>query len=37
MMLQVGSKYTRDEIHELLGGDKQSYLPQKNGKLFVVA
>lgn len=28
-----GESYTRDHIHEILGGEKVSYLPQKNGKI----
>jgi hypothetical protein len=30
-MFNVGSEYTRDEIHAQVGGSKQSYLPTKNG------
>jgi hypothetical protein len=28
-----GESYTRDRIHEVLGGEKVSYLPQKDGKI----
>ncbi len=28
-----GESYTRDHIHEILGGEKVSYLPQKNGTI----
>ncbi len=28
-----GESYTRDHIHEILGGEKVSYLPQKDGKI----
>jgi 5-methylcytosine-specific restriction protein A len=28
-----GESYTRDHIHEVLGGEKVSYLPQKDGKI----
>jgi len=28
-----GESYTRDHIHEILGGEKVSYLPQKEGKI----
>ena len=31
--LKIGHSYTRDEIHELLGGDKQSYLPHVGGRI----
>jgi Domain of unknown function (DUF6697) len=30
-MFKVGSEYTRDQIHEHLGGSKQSYLPMVAG------
>ena len=30
-MFTIGSEYTRDEIHENLGGSKQSYLPTVAG------
>ena len=29
----VGESYTRDHIHDVLGGEKVSYLPQKEGKI----
>lgn len=32
-MFNVGSEYTRDYIHDRLGGSKQSYLPTKSGKV----
>jgi hypothetical protein len=32
-MFNVGSEYTRDEIHELLGGSKQVYLPTVAGQV----
>ena len=28
-----GESYTRDRIHEVLGGEKVSYLPQRDGKI----
>ena len=28
-----GGSYTRDHIHDVLGGEKVSYLPQKDGKI----
>lgn len=28
-----GESYTRDHIHEILGGEKVSYLPQRDGKI----
>lgn len=28
-----GESYTRDRIHEMLGGEKLSYLPQKDGRI----
>jgi HNH endonuclease len=31
--LKIGTPYTRDEIHDLLGGDKQSYLPHVGGRI----
>ena len=31
MMLEEGSYYTRREIHDLLGGEVQTYLPAKDG------
>lgn len=33
MTFQVGNKYKYDEIHEVLGGDRQFYLSQTNGKI----
>lgn len=33
MSFEKGRTYTRDEIHAVLGGDKQSYLPRKNGRV----
>lgn len=30
-MFEIGSEYTRDEIHTQLGGSKQSYLPTVGG------
>ena len=33
MPLIPGESYTRDHIHEILGGEKVSYLPQKDGKI----
>ena len=32
-MLKVGNWYTRQEIHDLCGGEIQSYLPQVKGKI----
>ncbi|MEI8345471.1 MAG: hypothetical protein WCG06_05305 [Candidatus Omnitrophota bacterium] len=32
-MFELNKPYTRDEIHDLLGGSKQSYLPTANGKV----
>lgn len=32
-MFDVGREYTRDEIYDIVGGSKQSYLPTKNGKV----
>lgn len=29
-MFKIGERYTRDEIHDQVGGSKQSYLPTKN-------
>ncbi len=29
----LNKTYTREEIHEMLGGDMQSYLPHKDGKV----
>lgn len=33
MTFKRGSTYTRNEIHDVLGGDKQSYLPRKSGRV----
>jgi hypothetical protein len=30
-MFTLGQEYTRDEIHERVGGSKQSYLPTRDG------
>ena len=35
-MFKTGSVYTRDEIHEKLGGGKQTFLPTKNNKVVCV-
>jgi hypothetical protein len=35
LMFNIGSEYTRDEIHNLLGGSKQSYLPTLSGRVVV--
>ncbi len=32
-MFNVGSDYTRDYIHDRLGGSKQSYLPTTSGRV----
>jgi hypothetical protein len=32
-MFQVGSEYTRDQIHAHCGGSKQSYLPTVKGQV----
>jgi hypothetical protein len=32
-MFVLGEIYTRDQIHEELGGSKQSYLPNVNGRV----
>lgn len=32
-MFEIGCEYTRDEIHENLGGSKQSYLPTVLGRV----
>jgi hypothetical protein len=31
MNFVLGQTYTRNEIHEAVGGSKQAYLPRKNG------
>jgi hypothetical protein len=33
MKITVGDFFTRQEIHEMYGGEIQSYLPQKNGQI----
>src|SRR3954447_21885875 len=33
MPLIPGESYTRDHLHEILGGEKVSYLPQKDGRI----
>jgi len=33
MKLRLGRSYTRGEIHNLLGGELQTYLPQSKGKI----
>src|SRR5438128_10886973 len=33
MTFKLGDSYTRDEIHEQLGGSKEAYLPTKNGRV----
>ena len=35
-MFTIGSEYTRDEIHEHLGGSKQTYLPTVSGHVVAV-
>lgn len=35
-MFKIGSEYTRDEIHEHLGGSKQAYLPTVSGHVVAV-
>jgi len=32
-MFDIGSEYTRNEIHSHLGGSKQSYLPTLSGRV----
>ncbi|TDR76467.1 hypothetical protein [Paludibacterium purpuratum] len=32
-MFEKGKSYSREEIHLVVGGNKQSYLPRKNGKV----
>ena len=32
-MFELGRTYTRDEIHDAVGGSKQSYLPTKDGRV----
>src|SRR5947209_4452087 len=33
MLFILGESYTRHQIHAVVGGDTQSYLPQKDGKI----
>ncbi len=33
MEFKLGKSYTRDEIHNALGGEKETYLPQVNKKI----
>lgn len=33
MSFEVGKKYTRHQIHAVLGGELQTYLPQSNGRI----
>lgn len=33
MAFTLGNTYTRDDINAQLGGEKETYLPQKNGKI----
>ncbi|MEJ8847006.1 DUF6697 family protein [Variovorax rhizosphaerae] len=35
-MFEIGGEYSRDEIHEALGGSKQAYLPTVGGKVVAV-
>ena len=35
-MFSVGEEYTRDQIHDRLGGSKWSYLPTKDGVVVAV-
>jgi hypothetical protein len=32
-MFEQGKEYTREDIHVICGGNKQSHLPTKNGKV----
>lgn len=32
-MFEQGKDYTREDIHAICGGNKQSFLPTKNGKV----
>jgi hypothetical protein len=32
-MFEIGKDYTREEIHTVCGGNKQAFLPIKNGKV----
>jgi hypothetical protein len=33
MSFQLGKHYTRDEIHDVVGGGTEEYLPTKNGRV----
>jgi hypothetical protein len=33
VFFQIGRSYTRDQIHDELGGSKQEYLPMKDGQV----
>jgi hypothetical protein len=35
-MFRVGASYTRDEIHDAVGGSKQAYIPTKGGSVVAV-
>lgn len=35
-MFKMGSEYTRDEIHQHLGGSKQAYLPTVSGHVVAI-
>lgn len=35
-MFNIGTDYTRDQIHAQLGGSKQSYLPTVSGQIVAV-
>jgi hypothetical protein len=35
-MFNIGSEYTRNQIHAVLGGSKQSYLPTLSGQIVAV-
>lgn len=35
-MFEIGREYTREDIHEEVGGSKQSYLPTKGGMVVAV-
>ena len=35
-MFTIGSEYSRDEIHAVLGGSKQAYLPTVGGQVVAV-
>jgi len=36
-MFAIGSEYSRDEIHAVLGGSKQAYLPTVGGQVVAVS